>query len=157
MIKPIPIWIVIADSARARILMKEGNTERYAAVPGGVFEQDNPPTHEQGTERPGRTHPRIAGASRHTVMQNRADWHDLEKQKFAARIADFLNQAARDRAYQRLVLVAPPDTLGMLRAELDDGASAWLAASVAKDYTHLKDDQVIEKLADHLIGISAAS
>ena len=129
-------WILIADGARARILCSEGWGSGLTPVTGEI-EGGRRPTNEIGTERPGRVHDR-AGPGRH-AMEPRVDWHEFEKQQFAKQMAKHLNQAAKRKAFDRLVLVAPPRALGDLRATLDKQTSTMVMAELDKDLTHVSD------------------
>ena len=129
-------WILVADGARARILRTEGWGSGLSPVSAEI-EGDNRATRDIGADRPGRVHDR-AGQGRH-AMEPRVDWHEFEKQLFAKRVADHLNRAAKQNAYDRLVLVAPPKALGGLRAALDKQTANRVIAELDKDLTHVSD------------------
>jgi protein required for attachment to host cells len=46
------------------------------------------------------------------------DWHELEKEHFADRIATTINKAAESGEMKEIVLIAPPRVLGELRKQL---------------------------------------
>ncbi len=97
-----------------------------------------------GTDKPGRTFDRV-GTGRH-AKEPRVDWHRFEKHKFARSMAKVLDKAAGNGAFDRLVLVAPPQTLGELRSALDKKTRARITAESAKDLTNLS----IHELPEHL-------
>jgi protein required for attachment to host cells len=74
---------------------------------------ENPPTREQGTDRPGRAFKR-AGTNLRSGMDTK-DWHQLEEHRFAQRVAAAMEQLVRARDAKTLVVVAPPRTLADLR------------------------------------------
>jgi protein required for attachment to host cells len=137
-------WILVADGARARILQSDGWGSGLTAVPGQARSVSNPPTREQGTDRPGRTQ-ESANSARHAVGP-RVDWHRYEKNLFAAELAGVLNRAHLEKAFDRLVIVAPPGTLGDLRAKLDKNARRRIAAELDKDLTALSLDELQSQL-----------
>lgn len=141
-------WVVVADGERARFLSGTGalRTLDTASVPDMVL--DNPPTHEQGTERPGRTHESAQTGTRH-AMAPRVDWHRFEKEKFAHSVAEIVNRAAFDKAFDRLVLVAPPETLGNIRPVLSKAAQGAVTQEIDKDLTKLTDDELADYLNAH--------
>ena len=63
-------------------------------------------------------------------------------------VAKLLDEHAGKHAIERLVIVAPPKTLGDLRAELSSHTSALVAAEVAKDLTHVPVTQILDHLRD---------
>jgi len=74
----------------------------------------------------------------------------VEMEKFARQLAKALDDALVRKAYDRLVLVAPPEFLGILRATLPERVEARVAASVEKDYLHLDPPSVRERLEQQL-------
>ncbi len=137
-------WILIADGARAHIIANDGPGKGLKPVPGREYTGINLPTREIGTDKPGRTFDR-AGTGRH-AKEPRVDWHQFEKHKFARSMAKVLDKAAGNGAFDRLVLVAPPQTLGELRGALDKKTRARITAESAKDLTNLS----IHELPEHL-------
>ena len=106
-------WVLVADGKRARILKQTGTLSDLEAVPGGTFEHALHKTSEIGTERPGRAQESVGGA--HHAITPKSDWHREEKHQFARDLAKFLEHAAEQKEYDRLILVAAPRTLGDLR------------------------------------------
>jgi len=141
-------WVVVADGARAFIVANRGPGTGLSPVPGTAREQAVPRTTELGTDRPGRTFNSNHSGTRHG-MEPRIDWHQYEKQKFAHGIARLLDEARNRRAFDYLVLVAPPETLGELRAKLDKQTQAMISAEVPKDLTR----HMIQDLPNHLNGV----
>ena len=79
-------------------------------------------------------------------MEPRVDWHEYEKHLFAVSMAKVLDEAAERGAFDRLVLVAPPKTLGALRAALKPRTRKMVIAEVGKDLTHVP----VQGLTGHL-------
>lgn len=138
-------WVVVADGSRAFIVANRGPGTGLAPVLSR--EHPVPPTHELGTDRPGRTFNSDHSGTRHAMEQ--VDWHRYEKHKFACGIAKLLDDARVHNAFDDLVLVAPPTTLGELRAELDKHTHAMVSGEVPKDLTH----HPIEDLPGYLDGM----
>lgn len=139
-------WILIADGARARLLVNEGPGKGIRPLEA----RENPHMHDRtrdlGTERPGRVVESVGGA-RHG-MEPRVDWHTWEKHLFAKSLADSLNAAAAAGKFDRLVLVAPPQSLGELRAALNKKAKEKVHAEINKDLTHLPDRDLAAPLGE---------
>lgn len=138
-------WIVVADGARAHIVRQIGTGTPLQSVPGQDFINPEPQrTRARGTDRPGRAFDSAGVGHRHGVEQ--VDWHRFEKKKFARSIAEHLEHAAEARAFDKLVLVAPPETLGEIRANLGKHGNARVGGQVAKDLTQVP----VPDLAGHL-------
>ena len=142
--KPVHTWIVVADGGQARFLLNEGPGKGLAPAINQKADEARKPTRDMGSDRPGRVHDRM-GPGRHTMVP-RVDWHQFEKQKFAREMAAILDGAAEKRAFDRLVLVAPPKTLGTLRSAIRKNTAKLVTAEVAKDLTQV----TVGELPDHL-------
>ena len=141
-------WVLVADGARARILVNEGPGRGLTPALDHEFAASHAPTRDIGVERPGRVHESLGDGTRH-AMAPRVDWHDFGKRLFAKSMAEELNKACIAGAFDRLVLVLPPKSLGELRAHLDKKTRARVVAEVAKDLTHVPP----RDLSVHLAGV----
>lgn len=146
LLKKAVTWIVVADGARAQIVRQAGVGAALEPVPGQEFiNPSQERTRDLGTDRPGRS--ADSGGNRHGMKET--DWHQQGKRRFARTIAERLERRAEAKAFDRLVLVAPPETLGELRANLGKHASARLGGEIPKDLTQV----TVGELADHLLGV----
>ena len=146
--KPTRTWILIADGARGRILQNDGPGKGLQALEGRVWQGDHVATHELMTDRTGRAFSPAAPAR--SAIDSHSDPHRQLKRNFVHRLADALADGSRDRAYDRLILVAAPSALGDLRAALSPEVRAKVVAEVPKDLTKVPDTAVAEHLKDVL-------
>jgi protein required for attachment to host cells len=138
-------WILVADASRARIFTEQA----------GIWELVHALEHEESRMRSrdlmadanGR---KPAGLSRGTGNGDHAvsnaygrpgaepntDPKDVESQKFAREIATYLDRGRNEHAFGRLVVVAPPAFLGLLRSTMGDETQRLIEASLNKDFTH---------------------
>ena len=141
-------WILVADGARARIFQNGGPGKGLHPALPEEFRKAVPKTGEMGTDRPGRGH-ESATAARHAVETT--DWHRFEKEKFAKEMAGILDQAGASGTYDRLILVAPPKTLGDLRNALSPITRKKVTGEIDKDLTAVTQGE----LPDHLGSVLA--
>lgn len=125
-------WVLVADGEKYLLLHNIGDAELVDLRVLRHGAQENPPTHEQGTDRPGRMED-PGGLGRSAVEET--DWNRLEKERFAKDLADRLRRWALDGRFRRLVVVADPRTLGVLRPELHKAVTERLVGEVDKDLT----------------------
>jgi len=125
-------WVVVADGEKYLLLRNAGDRGRLSLEIFDHEEQDNPPTRDQGTDKPGRFDD--AGVGRSAVQDT--DWHQLEKERFADELADRLSKAALAQKFAAIVIVADPSTLGLLRDELHDQARQKIVAEIDKNLTN---------------------
>lgn len=125
-------WVIVADGQRALFLRNDGDELYPNLRTDKVLEHENPPTREQGTDRPGRW--ADTGES-HRSAFTETDWHKLEEERFLGGLADLLKEGVHSGRYGKIVLVAPPEALGILRKALDRQVSEHIIAEVGKDLT----------------------
>ena len=125
--------VVVADGQRALFLHNDGDDIYPNLRTARVLEHESPATHEQGTDRPGRYSDTAEG---HRSAFEATDWHQLDEERFLGRVADLLKQGVNAGHYDKIVLVAPPAALGVLRKALDRQVSGHVIAEVGKDLTN---------------------
>ncbi|MFO1089897.1 MAG: host attachment protein [Hyphomicrobiales bacterium] len=125
--------VVVADGRKALFLLNDGSVETPSlSVAEELDDEANPPTREQGSDKPGRVHESMS-ASRSGVETT--DWHDVAEQRFLKRVATALDTLVRERGVRSLCLVAPPRALGQLRPALSPAVQKVLAHTLDKDLT----------------------
>ena len=139
-------YVFIGDGSKALFLRNSGDEKFPNLVTERVFEEENPATHEQGTDRPGRAFKR-AKTNRRSGMDT-TDWHNLEEQRFAKRVATAMQELVRERSVKALVVVAPPRTLAELRSAFHAEVKSRIIAEVDKDLTN----HPVSEIERHLTG-----
>jgi protein required for attachment to host cells len=131
-------WVLVGDGRRALFFQNHGDAELLDLRIVETRVDDNPPTHEQGTDRPGRSFTSFSPGR--SAVQN-TDWHELEEERFARAMADRINQAAESGELNAIAIIAPPKALGEIRKELSVKAQSKVVGELAKDLTRhpLKD------------------
>jgi len=124
--------LLVGDGQKALFLRNKGNANRVNLVVEQVLARDNPPTREQGTDRPGRYSASV-GVARSAMEQ--ADWHYLAKERFAGELADALYRHAHANLFDKLVIIAPPKILGSLRKAFHPEVAERIAVEISKELT----------------------
>lgn len=130
---PHDAFLFVGDGRKALFLRNAGDEKFPNLVTERVFADENPPTHEQGSDRPGRGFA-SAHASRHSAMET-TDWHEIEEHRFVQRVSAALETLVRERGAPALVIVAPPRTLADLRHGLHADVKARIVGEIDKDLT----------------------
>ena len=144
--KPTITWILVADSARARLFFNDGPGKGVKPVSDKVFRHATPPGREIMSDRPGRTFDSVGGG-RH-AKEPRTDPRKVEKRSFAHELAAMLDEGLKQGKFERLVLVAPPGELGLLREELSAAVQKRVSAELNKDLTGVAPSEMPELLGD---------
>jgi len=140
-------WVLVADSEKALILANRGVGEKADLRVLRKIGQNNPPNHEQGSDRPGRTYSSFGPGN---SSYEAADWHELGKERFAADLADLLCRHALASSFDDLVLIASPEVLGNLRRALHKEVIARVVAEIPKSLTKLPLDDLEKRLPKDL-------
>ena len=138
--------VLVGDGQRALFLRNIGDATLPSLATQHVFTDVNPPTHEQGTDRPGRGFKRAA-TNRRSSMET-TDWHELEKERFVSRVTSAMEQFVRAEHIKAIILVAPARTLGELRQALHADVRKRVIAEVEKDLTK----HAVWDIEKHLLG-----
>jgi len=138
-------FVFVGDGTKALVLRNEGDAQILNLKAERVFSDANPPTHEQGTDRPGRAFSSVGGG-RYSAGQT--DWHKLEEHRFAGEVAAMLEQIVRERRVEALVVVAPPRALADLRKAFHPDVKKKIIAEIDKDLTKHPIDQIEKHLAN---------
>jgi protein required for attachment to host cells len=124
-------WILVAHRSGARLFENRGPGKGLAFVrnidnPAGKLK-----SHELNGDKPGRNFDR-RGRGRHAYeTEHSPTMHVAEV--FAKQLATLLDEGRLEQRYQRLVLVAEPRFLGLLRGSLPETTAGLVSASVDKD------------------------
>ena len=138
--------VFVGDGRKALFLRNDGDAISPNLRTEKVFEEENPPTHEQGSDRPGRVGEAALGGRRSAVEPT--DWHDIEEHHFARKVATAMEQMVRTSKAKVLIVVAPPRTLAELRNVFHSDVKACVVAEINKDLTNLP----VGEIEKHLLG-----
>lgn len=147
--KPVRTWILIADAGRARVLQNLGPGKGLTPVDGLASESALPgSTNEIVADRQGRSF-ESADGSRHP-LEPRTDPREQMKRGYLEMLADQLDEKLKAEAFDRLIVVAPPQALGILRSAFTDRVKKAVSGELAKDLTKTPEHDLGAHLADHV-------
>jgi protein required for attachment to host cells len=138
------IWVVVADEAKARILSSSNSTEpllelkMLSSPEAHLLEQD------LVSDKSGRSFD-SAGRGRHS-MEEKSEYKEHYAINFAKDINNYLEKHRQLKSYSKLIIVAAPHFLGVLRKELSKGIVNSISLEIDKDLTMLES----QKIRDHL-------
>lgn len=146
------IRIVVADQAEVDFYDVQ-HADEHPRFVGGIGDPAAR-LHDRDlkSDRPGRVFDHAARAggrrgstSRHGTGGERSP-RKHEAAEFARQVAEQLQGAYHDAAFERLVLIAPPTFMGLLRQALPQSLASVVVAEVSKDLVHASP----EELRSHL-------
>lgn len=140
-------WILVADSARARMFEMGMKNGQLLEVGGYANPEAHSKPSDIGRDKPPRAQ-ESASPARH-AMEPHTDPHDKPALKFAQDLAEILEQGRLAHSYTRLVLAAPPRFLGQINHALGAQVSKLVAKTISKDYSRADADEISAMLNAH--------
>ncbi len=140
--------IVVADQSVARLY--DIDSPDAPLRPVGELSDASAHLHDRDfkSDRPGRVfdHAPAGGERRGSVAHHATGGERTprkhEAERFASRIAHELEKAVQQGRCNRLILMAGPPFLGLLRAALPRAVSAVIVAEVPKDLVHAPESAI---------------
>ncbi|MEX0278545.1 MAG: host attachment family protein [Ruegeria sp.] len=124
-------WVIIADGEKALVMENITDAQDPNLVVVSVEEPDTPQA--KPTDRAGR---RYDGGPKQKSAVEEDQWKTHAKSLFVQDVANLLNRRGLKGAFKRLVLVASPHVLGLLRRRLHSDVLAKVVAEVDKTLTN---------------------
>jgi protein required for attachment to host cells len=138
-------WVVLADRSRARFMRHRGPGKGFDLVQEMEHPDGRLRDREIMTDRPGRAFDR-SGQGRH-AMEPEESPHEHEAAAFARTVADYAARARLDHRFERLVVAAEPQFLGLLRAALDEPTKKLVVGELPKHLLASDEQDVAKVLA----------
>lgn len=132
-----PIWIVLADEGRARILelRKPGaDLEEVEELSDAAAHAHNADLRRDAYGRRAAAGTGVAGNKTESAGEEKLDH---QSDLFARRVSDFLTSALRRQRYEQLRIAAAPRFLGRLRQHLSDEVRRVVIDEIDKDLLQL--------------------
>jgi len=133
-------YVLVADGAKMLFFRNEGDADNpnltVIAAEQQADHYDRDIKTDQAGQKPGS--PGSGGGS----TAGEADFHAQAEQRFAVEAADRINRAALANAFEQLIIVAPPKTLGELRKHYHKQVEGRITAEIAKDLTGHPVDRI---------------
>lgn len=141
-------WIVVADSANARILQPSDNGRELQEIKTLVHPASRAHERELTTDRPGRSFDRF-GPGRH-AMSEIVSPKQHEAWKLCKALAETIETARSRGEFDRLILVADPPFLGALRKTLSAPTRRLVSHEVDKNIADMEARDIWKRLSKNL-------
>ncbi len=146
--KPIRTLVLVADDATARFLINEGIGKGLKEI-AGLSARQFADAQIAYDDRPGRQTGGADGTARHGFdPHENAD--EMGRARFVGYVAEELSREWKRHSPDRLIVAAPPKTLGALRAKLNGAPAAALHGDLAKDLVRVSVQDLPKHFADIL-------
>ncbi|KAF0804747.1 hypothetical protein A167_03653 [Alcanivorax sp. S71-1-4] len=136
-------WIVVADSTHARIFYACNRVQPLTPVTELSFPEARLREQDIYSDRPGRM---FESASEARSAMELPDVREQQQIAFSRHIFDVLDKGRHKGKFEKLVLIAPPAMLGVLRHTLREQLSQRVELCIDKNLT----DEPENKLRSYL-------
>ena len=141
-------WVLVADAARARIFSVDSPQANLNPVEQLVSPEARLHDRDINADRPGRAFDSF-GEGRHAMGTN-TDPKEQDAIRFAREVADHLEQGRVGNRFDRLILVAEPHFLGLLRKSIKPPLGQLITLEINKDLSRAKEQEIREHLPERL-------
>lgn len=151
-----PVWVVLADSQRARVYMQPNRGAPLTVVEELLHEEGGMKASELMTDKPGRRNeanltgvgggPGAMSAVRGATVPH-TDPEEVEHHRFAKMVARLLDDGRVKNKYAELVLFMAPKTLGHVKKYCDEKTRERIAHAAPEEILQLSPAQLGAKLA----------
>jgi protein required for attachment to host cells len=139
-------WIVVAESSRARLYAMKNLNTPLVELEDLSHPEGRLPASELKSDRTARVF-RGRGMEHHPVEPH-VDPKRHEAMTFAKQIADRLDLARAKGEFEGVMLIAPPEFLGVLRDSLSAPTAKCVVKSLNKNLIHLGEAEIREHLVE---------
>ena len=140
-------WILLADAASARLYVSSERPGDWTLLRQLEHAESRMRPSELLSDKPGRV--KQSTGSR-AALEAPTPRKKVEAERFARELAQVLDEGVVSGGCERLVLVAPPAFLGILRDKLPPRVAARVSDVIEKDYLHLDQPTLKKRLEREL-------
>jgi protein required for attachment to host cells len=147
-------WIVTANNGRARIYAQKDQNSALMEVEdmvnpsqrGRVSDID---TDQMGQLAASKSIKSVGAATQPSGYEPNQTPLEHQAELFGRSVADYLLQAHTQNKFQKLIVAAGPEFLGLLRKLLDKQVTGAISQELNKDYTHVSPHDLLAQLKQH--------
>jgi len=138
--------VAVAERAKARLFRYAGPGKDLTEIRDLVHPESRMHGRDLESDRPGRTHDR-RGPGRHALSSEESA-KERAASNFAREVARAIESERTHEGFDRLVIVAEPGFLGMLRSALDPVSATLVGPELHKSLTSRTTDEIAAQLED---------
>lgn len=137
-------WILTANRSGASLFESDWPGKSMRRLQDIPHPQGRKQNREIDSDKPGRSFDSV-GLGRHSMSSEQGPTEHIAQQ-FALDLAEKLNSGRVNHSYDKLVLIAEPKFLGILRDALDKNTASLVVQTVNKELLDVKESDLAEYL-----------
>ena len=139
-------WILVANASQANIY--EGNPKLEKSL-DRIKSLAHPESRQKNTDLVADKGGNFS-ATGHGTMNQDTDPKTVEEAKFAKEIIQLLQSAHNSNKFDKLILIAGPHFLGLIRKPLASHLNGALDGVIEKDYTQTELSSIVQKIREDI-------
>ena len=139
-------WVVVAESSRARIFSMKKNQSPLQEITDMTHLESRVHGQELSSDRPGRAFD-SRGGGRH-AMETEVDLKRQEAINFAKTIIKYIESGRTQGHFEKLILIAPPEFLGLLRKNLSESTRQQIVKEISKNIVQQDKVSIYKHITD---------
>lgn len=140
------IWLTVANTNTCRIYNYDRKNKDLTLVKNLIHPESILKNQDLRSDKPG--HYKGSDTTR-GAFEPREEAKEIEIDRFSLEIARELDQGRKNHEFKNLIIAAAPHMNGLIHQHLDKHLKEC-TQTILKDYTHLSDNEILEKLIEKL-------
>lgn len=141
-------WVLVANGSQARIFNLDEPKKNISLVkefshPESRMKNDKLSSDRQGHYMSGGTQGSTQGSG---SFQEATDPKTYELERFAMELTKSLDEGRAANKFEKVVLVASPHFLGLLKQSMSDQLGKAVSHTIQKDYTAINERDMLDQL-----------
>jgi len=140
------VWIVVAESSRAKIYVTDSSAKKLREIDGFIHSDSRLHAHDITSDLPGRN---VGRDGSHHALEGETGIKEEEAALFAQQIDKYLLAGRNEKQFNKLVLIAPPACLGLLRRHMDAQVAKLVVYELHKNLVKSDIAEIRKHLPTH--------
>ncbi len=140
-------WVLVANGSQARIFNLDGPQKSITLVKEFTHPESRMKTDKLSSDRLGNYGSSSVGNSSYTEP---TDPKSYEFERFAMELAKVLDEGRSANKFDKVVLVASPHFLGLIKQNLSEQLSKAVSHTIQKDYTAVNERDMLKQLSAYM-------
>lgn len=141
-------WVLVANGSQARIFNLDGPQKSITLVKEFTHPESRMKTDKLSSDRQGHY---MSGATQGSgSFQEATDPKTYELERFAMELAKSLDDGRAANKFDKVVLVASPHFLGLIKQNLSEQMSKAVSHTIQKDYTAVNERDMLNQLKSYM-------
>ena len=142
-------WVVVADRSRARIFQTDAGLDQLKEVEDLLNPEGRADDADLRHDAKGRFYGKGERHQAHTAEPHTSR-QAIDEDRFSREVTELLQRACEADLYDSLVMVAPPEFLGMLRRRLSSEVEQKITQQLDAGLSNWQTLQIRDYLKQHL-------